>query len=97
METKKRYKVQQNKTDTRKENITTTKKVCVLVEQGYLCNKKGRVFWYGTNILWTVGGNNFCVGVAGFGKKRLDVCPIDMTGVRKQFLLFTVFTIQGGW
>lgn len=43
METKKRYKVQQNKTDTRKENITTTKSVCVFVARLFVQQERQSV------------------------------------------------------
>lgn len=53
---KKIQRVRQNKTQKEKKQFQPRR---VLVRQGYLCNKKGRVFSMQDQYLWTVGGNNF--------------------------------------
>lgn len=68
METEKIQRVRQNKTDTRKENITTTK-ACVRETRLFVQQERQSVFDAGP-VFVDSWWQQFCVGAESFGKKR---------------------------
>lgn len=91
METKKIQGVRQNKTYTRKENITTTK-ACACETRLFCVIRKAECFGTGP-VFVDSWWQQFCVGAASFGRGVRRV-PNKHDEDAERFR-FTVFPIQG--